>query len=744
MAARLIRANIPVYESGYVHMPLEFINEELGNKQKAFDTTAAEYENVIAKPHGLETVQDELGNIYDVPDYQKAVDWASKFNSGVDQTADEFYKTGDVNSGARGLLKLKKELELAQSQEGILGRNKARQEAYTKLHEGLAKVKNLPNSYWRSIPYLTELDKIQNDPSYIPATDVAYADYVDRIDSTNKIMSNIADELFDDPYAFTNGKYIYEGKRYGVTPEKVQKTFEAGLSGNTELKTDIDNQIQYEYFRNKPNEDFDKFYERRFKEESKKLLDVALKNVKDMGDKSMKGDPYGQAGYEYELNNPSLPIISEHGATGVTKGSSFDDWKKALGNKNSELDVAKNNTASQGFKLIQAAGITDKSTVDYIVRHRNEFYNSDGSLNLQAVQQVAGKQLNPQDITNLQSGFAFYNEAYKQEKDLERQRDNMQVRVDNLNMNFANQYNKADIDKEFEANKDIYSGFGINSSAQLLEYIANNPENAAGGFVYDDQGKAHNIQGLANVGRKTVTDLNEYYENNGFADSYLTLENASPTRGVGIYNKGITDHFKKDPVALLNSRVDGTTMTVKDFLKKNKINPEQINIDNLSTSMVGNSMLDGGTGLMVSIKDGKGKKLAEIPISDDGIQWGARDQILNQSYYDLMVNPSTSNPSNQQYSSALELSKGNLVAGKELRQIDTKNMQPNEQNTIRTNTGVPYTITKLPMGGYTVTAYGSGGKSYSSNPSQPLTDDNAILQFIGNIEFSKNTLQLQK
>lgn len=750
MAVRFLDLYSPEIESTYASLPLEFINQKITQDQAGFDKSLSEASAMNANPIGLKYLMDETGNSegWEVEDYNRAQAWANQFNQNVDKTVQDLYSSGDYSRVAPMVAKLNKEHAYQSSSQGILGINKAREEEYKKLQAKLAEVKNLPNSYWRSLPYINQIQQMKENPNYIPPANVAYADYVDRIESTNKIMSGIADELFGDPKAFSNGKYIYESKKYGVTEEKIKNVFEAGLMGNPELKEDIDNQIRYEYLKEKPEEEWDKYYTKRFGEEATKLYNVALKNKKTLGDKSMKGDPYGQANYEYELNNPSLPIISEHGATGVTKGSTFNDWRKALDGKNNELKTASANTTGRGLQLIQAAGITDKNTIDYIVRQRNNFKDEYGNLDLNKIQNdpniKLSRPLNAQDISNLQAGFAFYNEAYDQEKSIERERDNMQVRVDNLTQNFTSQYNTSAIDKEFEKNKDVYSGFGINSSKELLEYITNNPENASSGYLYDDQGKAYNIQGLAGVSQKLTTDLNDYFEKNSFADSYVTLENASDKRGIGIYNKGITEHFKKDPVALLNSRVDGTTMVLRDFLKKNKIDPDKISLENLSVSMIGNSMLDGGTGLMVSVKDGSGKKLAEVPISDDGIQWGARDQILNQAYFDLKINPSTSQPSNQQYANALYLSKGNVLVGTGLREIDTRNMQPGEQNTIVSKQGVEYTITKLPIGGYTVTSYGTGDNSYTSSPEHPLTDDNSILQYIGNIEFEKSKRVLTK
>ena len=313
MPARFLKAAVPQAQSVYTQAPLEFINQKLSSDQQKLDLTGAALAEKNAQPFGLETVQDELGKTYEVPDYQKATEWSSQFNQKVSQAVDELYKNGDVGQATQLISRLNKEYNQANSQEGILGRNKLRQEAYTKLHEGLAKVKNLPNSYWRALPYISELEKITSDKTgqYIPATDVAYADHVNRIESTNKIMSGINDELLKDGrgidqlYAYTNGKYIYEGKKYGIDEEKIKKTFEAGLFGDPELKNDIDTQIQYNYLRDKPNEDFNTYYTKEFNKAANDLYNVALKNKKTMGDKSIKGDPYGQAGYEYDLNNPS-------------------------------------------------------------------------------------------------------------------------------------------------------------------------------------------------------------------------------------------------------------------------------------------------------------------------------------------------------------------------------------------------------------------------------------------------------
>lgn len=762
MAVRFLDLYSPEIESTYASLPLEFINEKISQDQGKFDTAVAKASAMSADPIGLKEIVDQNGKPIAVEDFNRAQAWANNFNEQVANTVQDLYSSGDFSRVTPVIANLNREYAKAQSSEGILGINKARMEAYQKMHENYAQQKNMPSSIWRSNPYYDQIQLMRAKEKYVPTTSLPYSEHIDRTEVANKIISGMEtnQEAWANP-GNRGGKYISSGTHETRTEADIQDVFDFAIN-QSGLFADLSNEVEYLYktkqevdylndkgelvqgpiTNQKEAQDYFNYKKGELKEFVKK------KFATDKWTKNLKNDDIYTKGYEYELNNPSLPIISEHGATGVTKGSTFNDWRKALDAKNTELQNASQNTTGRGLQLIQAAGITDKNTVDYIVRHKDEFYNSDGSLNLNKIQTdpniKLSKPLNTQDIMNLQAGFAFYNEAYDQEKNIERERNNMQVRVDNLTQNFTSQYNTSAIDKEFENNKNLYSGFGINSSKELLDYITNNPENAAGGYVYDDQGNAHNIQGLAGVSQKLTTDLNDYFEKNSTATSYVTLENAANNRGVGTYNKGITEHFKKDPVALLNSRVDGTTMLLKDYLKKNGINPDQISLDNLSAVMVGNTMLDGGTGLMISVKDGKGKKLAEVPISDDGIQWGARDQILNQAYFDLDINPSTSRPSNQQYADALELSKGNTLVGSSLRQIDTRNMQPGEQNTIESKQGTLYTITKLPIGGYTVTTYGSGNNAYTSNPEKPLTDDNAILQYIGNIEFSKNAYQLQK
>jgi RNA polymerase-interacting CarD/CdnL/TRCF family regulator len=763
MASRFLKAAIPQNQSVYTPLPLDFINQKLEMDQLKLDQTGATLAEKNAQPFGLQNINDENQESIALNDYNNAASWSSQFNQKVSQAVDDLYKTGDVSQAAQLIGKLNREYTQANSQEGILGKNKLRQEAYTKLHEGLAKVKHLENAKHLSLPYLREIEKmkVENDPygNYIPDTDVAYGEYVDRAKVADDIIKGM--ETNQTAWADPNnrgGKYISSGTKETRTSTDIGDVYDFAMN-QSGLFSDISNEIDYLAMTGKEvsylngegkvvtgkitNQDQAQDYFNYKKDELKQFVQKKYTTTKLTS--NLKNNDIFTTGYEYDLNNPSLPIISEHGATGTVKGQTYDEWKKSLANKEVELQTASQNTLNSGFKLIEAAGIKDKKAVDYIVTHKAEFYNPDGTLNIEAVNNVVqkyspGKQLTNDDIVNLQSGFAFYNEAWNQEKNIERQKDNMQTRVNNIDEKFSQQYNKTDINKEFYDNKNIYTGYGINSPEELLAYSIKNP----GGFLFDDQGKAYQLEGLASISNKVNKDHDKYFEENSFANSYLTIENASNTKEVGLYNKGITDHFKKDPVALLNSRVDGTSMLVRDYLKKNGISPDKISIDNISAVMISNPMLDGGTGLMISIKDGKGNKLAEVPISDDGIQSGSRDEILNRSYFSSKTNPGTSNPSNQQYRDALELSKGNLWAGKEIRAIDTKNMQPNEENTIKTTNGIPYKIKKLPIGGYSVTAYGSNGAEYNSDPNTPLADDNAILEFIGTVEFFKNAPELEK
>lgn len=747
MPARFLKAAIPTSGSVYQNLPLDFINQKISADQAKLDLTNAKLGELNAQPLGLETVQDELGNLYQVPDYQKAVEWSGQFNQSVEDAINKLYRTGDVSGAAALISNLNKQYTQAQSQEGILGRNKLRQEAYTKLHEGLSKVKNLPNSYWRSIPYISELGKIQSDPNYIPSADVAYAEHVDRIEKTNKIMTGIADELFGDPYAFSNGKYIYEGKKYGVTEDKIKKTFEAGLFGDPELKNDIDTQIEYNYFRDKPNEDYNTYYQKEFNKAANDLLNVALKNKKTMGDKSMKGDPYGQVKYEYDLNNPSLPIGGYQGSFGV-KGQSFTEWKKSLDNRTVAFDDASQNTRNIGLNILNTLGIKDPNAINSLITNRKNFTNPDGSLNVQAVEKAidptGNTKLNQKQIIEATNGLALYNQALDVQNKIQVEQDNIKNRIDDLNKTFITNSNDK-VNKEYEYNKDIYNKLGINSGEQLMNQLVE--ANTKGLKYLPALSKFNSIeeagvtpQAYNEVSRffdNFKTDLDKHYQNNSFSESYLIMDNANEKTGEGQYNTKMTEFFRSDPTKLLDLKADGQNLTVRDILKNNNINLSTVDFTKINIKMIGNPMIDGSTGMMVSIVDKTGKKIVDVPASDNGMFADTRVIALNDSYYNLATNPTSSAESDIINANRLRLAKGTTVAGSQLNAVEMNSLEPNQSVTIYATSGRPYTITKISTGGYTLETPGI-------SPITKLMDRNATLEGIGEIEFFMDATNLKQ
>lgn len=748
MASRFLKAAIPQAQSVYTSMPLEFINQKIGLDQEKLDLTGAKLGELESQPFGLEKIQDEHGNVYEVPDFKNASKWSENFNNSVQEAVDTLYKNGDVNQAVGLISKLNKEYNSANSQEGILGRNKLRQEAYTKLHEGLSKVKNLPNSYWRSLPYLAELEKIKSDENYIPSNDVAYGEHVDRIERVNKAMSGTNDELWN-MYANTDGNYIHTGKKYGISAEKVKQTFLSGLNSDTELQGDIDAQINYEYIKSNPNMEYEEYYNQRYNDIANELLNNAMKYKKSMGDMGLSADSHGVARTEYELNNPSLPINGLQGATKIP-GRTFDEWSKSLNTKKQEIDQINQNTNDIGFDLIQTLGIKDPKMMVYLQQNRKQFSNSDGSLNIPNIEEFLGRKLSVNEIPTLENGLALYNESLSKQNDLIRQQNNIEQRVNNINQKFIKD-KQSEVDKEFINNESLYKQMGINSSSELMNNILEARKNGQSGLTGLEKiqptetnlttglNNADLLRGKANkFYEKFSGDLNDYYKNNATGDSYLVLDNASNTKGVGIYNKGMTDYFHANPQQLLTLKVDGSDMLVSDILKKNKVNLATIDPSRINVQMIGNPMMDGSTGIMITVNDAKSKKIVSIPASDNGISTGTRTQALNDSYFTLLQNPSLSVDSDNQQKTTLKLAKGNDVIGEELRSNEIYNLQPNEKVELKTNNGTPYIITRVPNGGYSLTTPGL------STPVTKLMDENSILETIGEIEYNKDAYRLSK
>ena len=740
MAVRFLDLYSPEIESTYASLPLEFINQKISQDQGKFDNALAQASAISADPLGLKNIVDERQKNIDMPDYQRALAWTNKFNEKVSNTVQDLYSSGDFSRVTPVIANLNREYKQQQSPEGILGINKARQEAYVKLQEGLSKVKGLENSKWLSLPYLREIEKMKN-PNYIPTANVGYADPVDRLERVNKAMSGINDELWS-MYANTDGNYIRTGKKYGIDADKIKNTFYNGFKSDTQLQSDIDAQIEYEYLRNYDNaqeKDYNDFYTERKVEIYDGLLKNAMKYKKSMGDMGMSSDGHGVAKTTFGLENPEN-IFSKTTEGSTVTSSTVGDWKRILTTTKEQYNAAVQNAQSIGQTALINLGVTDPKIQMYINANRDKLRNPDGSLNIDAFEEITKIKVTNENYSTIKDNFEVYNEAQANENNLLRRKNNIESRVEVVQDKIQKDLgiNDDKLLEEFNRNKEYLSLNGITDFSVFKEKFIDGdlptapiPGNKKSTGQWSDRDDIQFVQpnyGIYNNYEQKIND-----EKISFDANYHTLSSTNDKVGIGAINSHLTEQIKSSPTVLLNATEDKSGQPLRSLLSKEDL--KTINDGNFSVEVISNPMaVSGKRGVMLSFKRKDGSDV-QYPISSTSYDMGTFDKLVNDSYFNLKDKKSSSDMYETEEFKELSTLKGNLHAGEQLYKAQMYNKPYGATEHIVTENGTNYGIRRENRSGvdvFKMTIITPEGE-YEIN--EQFNNEDAILQRIGEDAF---------
>jgi len=753
MAVRFLDLYSPEIESTYASLPLEFINEKISQDQGKFDTAVAKASAMSADPIGLKEIVDQNGKPIAVEDFNRAQAWANNFNEQVANTVQDLYSSGDFSRVTPVIANLNREYAKAQSSEGILGINKARMEAYQKMHENYAQQKNMPSSIWRSNPYYDQIQLMRAKEKYVPTTSLPYSEHIDRTEVANKIISGMEtnQEAWANP-GNRGGKYISSGTHETRTEADIQDVFDFAIN-QSGLFADLSNEVEYLYktkqevdylndkgelvqgpiTNQKEAQDYFNYKKGELKEFVKK------KFATDKWTKNLKNDDVYTTDHKFKLENPETIFSKKVNGTTV-KLNTVGEWKKVLNGTTNDYNNAVANAQVVGKDALTKLGITDPNMQMLLNANRKNLSNPDGSLNVDLFEKLTKIDVSADNFNEINDNFKVYNEALSNENNLERTKNNIETRVNIAQNKVAKDLNINDKEllKEFNNNKEYLALNGISDFNTFKEKFLNadlptsptpSPKKNTGQWTDKNDIQFTNPNySIYNNFEQKIND-----EKVSFDASYNVLTSTTDKYGIGVINSELTKEIKGDPNTFLNSLVDGKGVPLRSLLSGKDL--KKLKDGEFSIEVIANPMaVSGDRGVMLSFKGADGNPV-QYPVSVEAYNTGAFDKTVNESYMRLKETLSPSELYESETFKELSTLKGNNKAGKQVYNAELYSRPVGSPEHIVTADGVHYNLRRENTGGknYFKMSIITGDGEYELN--ETFENEDAILERIGQDSF---------